>query len=46
MEGFSSLQYKPDNRPITTRIMQGLRSGPLDGGGNSTRRLRPPPPRR
>jgi serine/threonine-protein kinase len=49
MEGFSSLEYRPDNRPTTTRILQGLRgpnSGPVDGGGNSTRRLRPPPPRR
>jgi serine/threonine protein kinase len=47
MEGFSSLQYKPDERPTTTRILQGLRggagaAGPVDGGGNSTRRLRPP----
>lgn len=50
MEGFSSLEYKPeDRRPVTTRILQGLRpgaAGPVDGGGNSTRRLRPPPPRR
>ena len=49
MEGFSSLEYKPeDRRPITTRIVQGLRpgaTGPVDGGGNSTRRLRPPPRR-
>ena len=49
MEGFSSLEYKPeDRRPVTTRILQGLRpgaTGPVDGGGNSTRRLRPPPRR-
>ena len=48
MEGFSSLEFKPDHRPTTTRILQGLRGspgspGPVDGGGNSTRRLRPPP---
>jgi serine/threonine-protein kinase len=47
MEGFSSLEYKPQEQPTTTRIMQGLRrtaggSGPGDGGGNSTRRLKPP----
>ena len=47
MEGFSSLEFKPDERPSATRILQGLRgapgaSGPVDGGGNSTRRLRPP----
>jgi serine/threonine protein kinase len=50
MEGFSSLEYKPQERPTTTRILQGLRggagaSGPVDGGGNSTRRLKPPPRR-
>lgn len=48
MEGFSSLEFKPGGRPTTTRILQGLRGpaggpGPVDGGGNSTRRLRPPP---
>jgi serine/threonine-protein kinase len=49
MEGFSSLEYKPEDHPArTTRILQGLRgqppsSGPVDGGGNATRRLRPPP---
>ena len=52
MEGLSSMEFKPEHRPVTTRIMQGLRGsvgghhGPVDGGGNSTRRLRPPPPRR
>lgn len=48
MEGFSSLEYKPHDRPTTTRILQGLRGGaqgPVDGGGNSTRRLKPPPRR-
>ena len=49
MEGFSSLEFKPEvQRPITTRILQGLRpggSGSVDGGGNSTRRLKPPPRR-
>lgn len=48
MEGFSSLEFKPEvARPTTARILQGLRggpgaSGPVDGGGNSTRRLKPP----
>ncbi|HEU4339178.1 MAG TPA: serine/threonine-protein kinase [Planctomycetota bacterium] len=45
MEGFSSLEFKPEQqRPVTTRILQGLRgpAGPVDGGGNSTRRLKPP----
>ena len=45
MEGFSSLEFKPERqRPVTTRILQGLRGaqGPVDGGGNSTRRLKPP----
>ncbi len=49
MEGFSSLEFKPEEKPpVTTRILQGFRgaAGPVDGGGNSTRRLRPPPPRR
>ena len=51
MEGLSSLEFKPEHRPVTTRIMQGLRGSvgghaPVDGGGNTTRRLRPPPPRR
>ena len=46
MEGFSSLEYKPEvRRPTTARILQGLRGnqGPVDGSGNSTRRLKPPP---
>ncbi|HZN61856.1 MAG TPA: serine/threonine-protein kinase [Planctomycetota bacterium] len=48
MEGFSSLEFKPEQqRPVTARILQGYRgnTNPVDGGGNATRRLKPPPHR-
>lgn len=51
IEGFKSLEYHPDERPTSSRILNGLKglppsSPPVDGGA-STRRLRPPPrPRR
>jgi serine/threonine-protein kinase len=47
IEGFKSLEYRPDERPGASRILSGLKGiapppPPVDGGA-STRRLRPPP---